>query len=476
MNEKYKYLRNNVIIMSISTFGTKILSFLLVPLYTAILTTAEYGVADLITTTATLLVFVLTINISSSVLRFVIEKKEQGSQILSFGIRVLLRGSLVCSCGCILVWVLKLFDWPSFYYLFIILYFFSTAFYEIMTSYLRAIDNVSSVALAGVLSSAVMIASNIVFLLVFKVGVIGYLISLIAGPLVASLYCVAVAREPLATYFHSRCDKQLKKEMVKYCVPLIFNNIALWINAFLDRYFVTYFCGVAENGVYSVASKIPNILATCYSVFASAWTLSAIKEFDPKDQDGFFSDTYNTYGALMTSACSLIVLFNVPLAKILYSNDFFVAWKYSSVLLMSVMFNTLTVFQGSLFSASKKTNSVAVTTIISALTNTLLNALLIPAFGALGAAVATVIAYFVMWGIRFICLRKLIELRVDVVRDLIIYLVIALQIFFEHMEDHCYFGQALCFLVIILLNRKYIISIAGLMMRRIRDAENKRDI
>lgn len=124
MNEKYRYLRNNVIIMSISTFGTKILSFLLVPLYTAILTTTEYGVADLITTTATLLVFVLTINISSSVLRFVIEKKEKGNQILSFGIRVMLRGTLVCSCGCALVWALKLFDWPYFYYLFLILYFF----------------------------------------------------------------------------------------------------------------------------------------------------------------------------------------------------------------------------------------------------------------------------------------------------------------------------------------------------------------
>jgi len=475
VNEKYRYLRNNVIIMSISTFGTKILSFLLVPLYTAILTTTEYGVADLITTTATLLVFVLTINISSSVLRFVIEKKEKGNQILSFGIRVMLRGTLVCSCGCALVWALKLFDWPYFYYLFLILYFFSTAFYELMSNYLRAIDKVSSVAVAGVLSSAVMIASNIVFLLVFKVGVIGYLISLITGPFVASFYCMVVAREPLTTYFHSKCDKQLKNEMVKYCVPLIFNNTALWINAFLDRYFVTYFCGVSENGVYSVASKIPNILATCYSVFASAWTLSAIKEFDSKDQDGFFSDTYNTYGALMTSACSLIVLFNIPLAKILYSNDFFAAWQYSSVLLMSVMFNTLTVFQGSLFSAAKKTNSVAVTTIISALTNTLLNALLIPTLGALGAAIATVIAYFVMWGIRFVCLRELIELRVNVARDMIIYLVIAIQIFFEHLENHCYVGQALCFIIIILLNRKYIISIIGVMMRRVRDGKNKRD-
>ena len=75
MKDKYKYLGKNTIIFAISSFGTKILSFLLVPLYTAVLTTSEYGVADLITTTATLLVFVLTINIASSVLRFTLDQR-----------------------------------------------------------------------------------------------------------------------------------------------------------------------------------------------------------------------------------------------------------------------------------------------------------------------------------------------------------------------------------------------------------------
>ena len=76
MNEKYKYLGKNTIIFAISSFGTKVLSFLLVPLYTAVLTTAEYGIADLITTTATLLVFILTLNIASSVLRYTIEQRS----------------------------------------------------------------------------------------------------------------------------------------------------------------------------------------------------------------------------------------------------------------------------------------------------------------------------------------------------------------------------------------------------------------
>ena len=164
----------------------------------------------------------------------------------------------------------------------------STAFYEMMTNYLMAIDKVKEVAIAGIISSIVIIFSNIYFLLIMKIGIVGYLASIIIGPLLSSVFCIIVAREPLNTYIVVDCNNKLKKEMVVYCVPLIFNNIALWINAFLDRYFVTYFCGVSGNGVYSVAGKIPTILSTCYSVFASAWTLSAIQEFDPEDKDGFF--------------------------------------------------------------------------------------------------------------------------------------------------------------------------------------------
>ena len=61
---KYGYLAKNTVLFTISSFGSKILVFLLVPLYTSILSTSDYGIADLITTTATLLIYVFTINIA----------------------------------------------------------------------------------------------------------------------------------------------------------------------------------------------------------------------------------------------------------------------------------------------------------------------------------------------------------------------------------------------------------------------------
>ena len=93
--EKYSYLIQNTLLFTISSFGSKILSFLLVPFYTNILSTSDYGTADLITTTTTLLIFIFTINIADSVLRFAIERSEKQEEILFFGIKVLVIGSIV---------------------------------------------------------------------------------------------------------------------------------------------------------------------------------------------------------------------------------------------------------------------------------------------------------------------------------------------------------------------------------------------
>lgn len=468
MKDKYKYLGKNTIIFGISSFSTKFLSFLLVPVYTAVLSTYEYGIADLINTTTTLLIYILTINISSSILRFTLEQREREKEILSYGVRIVLRGSLICAVGMWVIYWLGVLDWPLYYFCFIILLFFATAFYELMANYLRGIGKIIAVAVSGIISAFVVIISNILFLLVVKLGIIGYLISFVAGPLIATVYCMIAARKPISIYIYSSCEKQLCKEMVAYCIPLIFNNIALWINAFLDRYFVTAICGVSENGVYSAASKIPNILAISFTAFGQAWNLSAIKEFDSEDKDGFFSKTYKIYGTLMTVGCSFVILLNIPLARFLYSRDFFAAWQYSSVLLIATMFNTFTAFIGSVFSAVKHTKIIAETTVISAIVNICLNVMLIPLWGVLGAAIATAIAYVVMWIVRLIYLRQFIRLRINLVRDIITYILLAIQVIFEHMDRHCYVGQSVCFLIIVILNIKQIMSIAGTKARSIR--------
>ncbi len=464
MESKYKYLGKNTLIFAINSFGTKILSFLLVPLYTNILSTEEYGVADLITTTATLMMYLFTINVADAVLRFTLDKKTDPDEILSYGSRVTMIGSLLLILTMILVWWSGLVPWDDSYYLYVFGFYFFTASYQLLTNYLRAIDDVKAVAIAGIISSLSMILCNILFLVVVRIGITGYLLALIIGPFCGSLYSLLRIKLPLRVYFRKTCDAATRKAMRAYCIPLIFNNIALWINAFLDKYFVTAICGVDQNGIYAVAYKIPTILSICYTVFSQAWNLSAIKEFDKDDKDGFFSDTYRVYNSLIVCICSGLILINVPLARLLFAKDFFEAWNYSSVLLISVMFNAMTAFLGSIFSAVKKSRIIAVTTLISAAVNTVLNALLIPVIGVQGAAIATAACYVVMWAVRYVVIRRYITLRITLWRDIIAYCLLCGQVVLEHLNGHCYIGQIAVLLAILLLYRKNIVQILSAIL------------
>src|SRR5699024_10406208 len=97
---KYKYLLKNMGLMTISNFASKILSFLLVPLYTTVLTTQEYGTYDLYTTTAFLLIPLFSVCISDAVLRFTLDKEKDPKDIFSISIVFYLRA---CVCVIILV-------------------------------------------------------------------------------------------------------------------------------------------------------------------------------------------------------------------------------------------------------------------------------------------------------------------------------------------------------------------------------------
>lgn len=459
-DKKYKYLFKNTLLFTVSSFGSKILTFLLVPLYTNVLSTAEYGTADLISTTSTLLFYFFTLNIADSVLRFAIDREQNKKEILAYGLKVTFIGSLICALGCAALPFTKLLNWNGYCYAFLFLRFFFYSLNNVVINYLRAADKIKEVAIAGLITTAVTIASNILCLLWFKLGLLGYLISVVSGAAVSTLYgWIVICRDKNNGSVLKCCDKQVRREMRDYSVPLIFNGVCWWANNSLDKYFLLGMIGESANGIYGVAQKIPTILTVFQSIFNQAWNLSAIREFDKDDSDGFFSGMYNIYNAGMVLVCSGLILFNIPLARLLFAKDFFEAWKCSSILLLSVLFSSLAGFVGSVFTAVKNSRIFAVSTVTAAAVNAVLNYFLIKAFGVTGAAAATAVSFVIVWLIRLICSRKYIRLRIKYVRDIAAYLLLVGQIVAEHMENHNYPIQILIFVVLVALYGKEFIEI-----------------
>lgn len=466
---KIGYLAKNTLLFAISSFGSKILTFILVPLYTNILSTTDYGIADLIITTANLLVYIFTLEISIAVLRFAIERKTKQGEILSYGLKVVAVGSGVLFVGILFIWSLGLFQLPEYFYFFLFIYYIGNSLNTVLSNYLRAIDDVIGCAIAGIISTVVMLLGNLLALLVLRWGIIGYLISLVLSPLSGIAYMIFRVWKSKTFSFNDRCDKAIKKEMLSYSTPMIFNGVGWWINNSLDKYFVIAMISTAGNGIYAAALKIPTILSVFQTVFAQAWNLSAIKEFDRQDKGGFFGKTYNAYNAMLILLTSVLILLNLPFARVLFAKEFYVAWKLSSILLISALFSALGGFLGSIFTAVKNSKIFAYSTITAAIVNIVLNYLLILWIGIEGAAVATAVSFFVMWLIRLICVRKIIEIKFSLFRDAIAYILLCAQVVMDHLNGHVYVAQILILVVLFLMYRSVITEITAVVFGKIKN-------
>lgn len=423
---KIKNLSKNALLFTISGFGTRIISFFLVPLYTYVLSTGEFGEVDLVTTSVQLLIPILTLNIQDAVLRFSLDKDYEAEDAICVGAKIIGVSSLLL--GAVLFGLNKFnivrlgLNYTSFLYI----SFISGAINNNLSMYLKAKNQVKALAVWGIVNTAVTCGANILLLLVLKLGIDGYMIAYVSGTIVANVGML-LAGNILKDLSSSKNSNEIAREMLMYSTPLIANSLGWWVNNASDRYILTYFCGAAINGIYAVSYKIPSILSALQSIFYNAWSISSITEFDENDTDGFIGETYTAYSSVSFLACSLIMLFNIAIAHILYSKDFFVAWKYVPFLLIGTVFNGLGLFNGCIFAAAKKTKEISITTVTSALVNTVLNFVLIPLIGAYGAAFATMIGYFSIWLTRMLRLKKVIKMNINWKKQLMMMITILMQ-------------------------------------------------
>lgn len=465
MQNKYKALSKNVVLFTISNFGSKLISFLLIPLYTLYLTTSDYGTADLVTTTVSLLIPVLTVNVQDAVLRFSLDKRYTPKQSLRVGIKINAIANFVFVIALLTIRGTGVVKLAPLYCIFAYASFSGGAINNTLQMYLKAVDKVFILTISSILQTLIVCVGNVIALVCLQSGINGYLVVSIIGFVVPAIIMVLAGHIfPLGD---AKEDRQIEREMLAYSIPLVLNSVSWWINNASDRYILTFFCGVAVNGIYSVAYKIPTILSTIQSIFYNAWSISAITEFDRNDEDGFFGKTYSVYSFMCMSACAGIIAFNEFLATFLYSGEFFAAWKYVPILLVATLFNGLALFQGCVFTAIKKTKIISSSTLLGAGVNTVFNFILIYYWGGIGAAIATFLGYLTTWIVRTVWLKKYIHMKVNWVRQILSYIVLCTEAICATYYPSI--GLSFAFIgILLLLNADFVREIVKVIGKNIR--------
>ncbi len=405
---KYRTLLDNTFLLSLGTFGSKILTFVMVRFYTGVLTPSDYGTADLIMQTANLLLPVVSLGITNGVFRFALDRKEHRKSIFSAGLYTILLGSLILlAAGPLLSRSEDLHEYVEL----ICAYTLASCLHSLCAQYIRAEGKTALFAGQGIFNTALVIWFNILFLQVFRLGVFGYVMSVVVADGICTGYLVL--REKLWKLLVPKPDDSVTKAMLRYSIPLIPATIFWWITSVSDRYMVTWFLGAEANGLYAVACKIPTILSLLSTIFMEAWQFSAISEAtgDREVHIRFYSQVWGFFLSAMVLVGSVMIVLCRLEIRVLAARSYYAAWQYVPVLAMAMVFSAFSSFMNSVYVVMEKSHLSLWTAVWGAGANILMNLWMIPRIGIQGAAIATLVSYLMCFGIRAVSARRLIPFR-----------------------------------------------------------------
>lgn len=420
---KYTRLISNTLLFGISTFSSKVLSFALTRLYTSVLAEASFGVVDLVTACANLLIPLVSLGISNAVIRFGLEKTIPKEGVFTSGLVAIGSGF-----GLMLVLYPLLSRIPLVapYALLLYVYVLVSCLRTLCCQFVRARLYTRLYAIDGILSTAYTVGFNILFLVVLDMGPTGYLLSIICADLLSTIGLSLVAVLPQYIRFKG-FDWKLLRAMLRYCLPLVPALMFWWITNASDRFFIAYMSGPEANGLYAAAYKVPTIVSIMSTIFTEAWQLSAVTDGQNEGRDKFFTNIFQALAAVSFIAGGFLICFCQPIMRVLVAKSYFEAWRFIPFLVLATVYSALAAFLNSVYMVEKKSGLSLATMVVGAASNLLLNFLLIPRMGPNGAAFATMISYLLVFLIRALTVGKYVRIRYAPVRLLFSTLLMMLM-------------------------------------------------
>lgn len=457
LSKREETLAKNTVAFAIGNFASKLLQIVLVPFYTRVLTKGEYGTVDILQAAVALLIPIFALAIYESVFRFSMEKEQDKSAVLTVGLVITVLGVVAM---CLIGFALAFFVSPLYVWL-VIANTAANALWTSLSQYTKAIGRTALFTVNSVLTTFLVLVLNVVFLVPLQLGITGYMLGYTLANFLSGLMLILCLKKDFKIDF-KKINAPLVRQMLIYALPLLLNGICWWLSSFTDRIMIFTMLGDEENGLYAAASKIPHILAVLVTIFYQAWQISANLEYDAEDASGFYSKTNEQNIAFTLLAASAMIVLCRPISTVFLGAEYSSAWVFIPTLVLSTAFFSFAQFLISIYTAHKKTKMAFITNIIGTVINVVLNAVLIPIMGALGAAIATTVSYFVLWLVRVFDTQRLVKISYKIPRLIISSIIIVAQAILITLDlDYVitYTVSSIGLLLVAILYRDVVISL-----------------
>ncbi|SDN19615.1 Membrane protein involved in the export of O-antigen and teichoic acid [Actinomyces ruminicola] len=402
---RLRELIGNTVLFAFGTLGVKLVSFVLMPLYTTVMTVEEYGVAELANNSTEVLLPVMSLGAVEALYRFSIDEEVQKRSLFTNSV-ILLAGGAVCvgvMCAVARVALGYTFALPVF------VLFASVCSYKATAQFARGCGHVKRYVLYGMTNAIALLATTYWLVVHAGGGVSGYLWSYSIAHFAASAIAFVASRE-FRFLSWSSVDLTLLKRMLGYSLPLVPNLIAWWVVSISGRYIVLWCCGAGDAGIFTAASKLPAVINLGTSVFQLAWQYSASKAIGSPGSGVFFVRVLRGYAWAVLLLSGAVIALSRQISSLLLRSDFGVAWRYVPLLMLAAAFGALSIFFESFYQALMDNRMLMVSTLVGAVVNVIVGMLLSMAAGLWGAVFGMLSAYVVMFGIRAYDIRRRMSL------------------------------------------------------------------
>lgn len=462
MNQKYKRLIGDMGIFALGSLGSKLVLFLLLPVYTHVLTDSEYGVADLVFTMGDLLLPVISLAIYNGLLRFGLIKGKKENALLVSTVIFLVGSLAAIALTPLFGFYPAIKNWKWFLCGHVIVHFARNS----ALVYLKVKNRNKTYAILSIFQALLLIGLNVLFLVVLKIGIPGYLLSTILSN--AALAVLAILLSGMFSDFKSaKFEKPLFKEMVGYSVPFIFNDVSWWIIHSSDKIMIERMIDESKLGLYTAASKIPSLVNTVTAIFSQAWGLASIKEFDSTNDSKFYKDVFNYYSAAVFGFTIALVAVTKPFMRIYVGSDFTDSWHFVPLLLVGAAFAAISTFAGNMFGAIKQSKPIMTSTLIAGAANIVINYLLIRVIGVNGAVIGTVSAYLIVAVIRLFALIRRTKIRFNLLKVGLLSAISLAQAALVGFNFHIYIVSAVAAALFVAIAWKDVAAIFKMLKRKL---------
>ncbi|MFL5613871.1 MAG: lipopolysaccharide biosynthesis protein [Gemmatimonadaceae bacterium] len=394
-----RHIGRHSLVYGVGVLLSRAVAFIMLPIYTRVLTTSDFGALQLIETTLEVISIIAGSRLAAGVFHYYHKQVSEAGKraVLSTALVVLVVSYGIASGATFLLapqiagWVFGVADVASVGYIRIAAAsLFLNSFLVVPLAFLQLGERSMLFVGLNVARLAIQLSLNIVFVVELRIGVTGILLS----TLLTNVVFATALTWLLLSAVGMRVSRSAATDLLRFGLPFVATQAATFVATFGDRYFLRSAADTAAVGVYGLAYQFGFLLAAVgYEPFNNYWEPKRFALARRPDRDALYARAFVYFNVLLMTMAVGITLFVGDVIRVMATPPFYGAAAIAPVVVIAYVLQSWTGFHNVGIMLRERTQYITLANWVGAITALVGYVVLIPRWYGMGAAVATVLSF-----------------------------------------------------------------------------------